>query len=77
MTPYLKRRLAYLDPGLPAEVLPPRWQGDQAAEVFFRLRERLQDAAHAHVLDACRASAVGDDARQPASAGTRVAPFVT
>ena len=48
------RRLAYLDPGLPAEVLPERWQGTRAAEVFFRLRDVLQDAAHAHVVEASR-----------------------
>ena len=45
------RRLAYLDPGLPAEVLPAPWQGARAAEVFFRLRDLLEDAAHAHVLE--------------------------
>jgi phenylacetic acid degradation operon negative regulatory protein len=48
------RRLAYLDPGLPAEVLPPRWQGARAGQVFTGLREVLQDAAHAHVVEACR-----------------------
>ena len=48
------RRLAYLDPGLPAEVLPASWQGARAAELFFRLRKALQDPAHAHVLEASR-----------------------
>ena len=48
------RRLAYLDPGLPAEVLPQRWQGARAAEVFFRLRDVLEDAAHAHVVETSR-----------------------
>lgn len=48
------RRLAYLDPGLPAEVLPAGWQGARAAEVFFRLREVLEAAAHAHVVAAGR-----------------------
>lgn len=43
------RRLPYLDPGLPAEVLPARWEGTRAADVFFGLRERLEDAAHDHV----------------------------
>ena len=43
------RRLPYLDPGLPVEVLPVRWQGSRAAEVFFELRSRLEDAAHTHV----------------------------
>jgi phenylacetic acid degradation operon negative regulatory protein len=44
------RRLPYLDPGLPAEVLPSRWQGSRAAEVFFGLRERLEQPARDHVL---------------------------
>lgn len=43
------RRLPYLDPGLPAEVLPPGWQGARAAEVFFALRSCLEQAAHEHV----------------------------
>ena len=44
------RRLPYLDPGLPAEVLPFGWQGTEAAEVFFALRERLAEPAHDHVV---------------------------
>ena len=43
------RRLPYLDPGLPAEVLPARWQGSRAAEVFFGLRALLEEPAHDHV----------------------------
>ena len=43
------RRLPYLDPGLPEEVLPARWQGTRAADVFFSLRDLLQDPAHDHV----------------------------
>lgn len=43
------RRLPYLDPGLPAELLPPDWAGDTAAGIFFRLRERLEAKARAHV----------------------------
>jgi len=43
------RRLPYLDPGLPVEVLPPRWQGVRAAEVFFCLRDLLEEPAHRHV----------------------------
>jgi phenylacetic acid degradation operon negative regulatory protein len=31
------RRFPLLDPGLPRELLPPRWSGHRAAEVF---RER-------------------------------------
>jgi phenylacetic acid degradation operon negative regulatory protein len=43
------RRLPYLDPGLPAELLPPGWAGTAAAEVFFSLQSLLADAAQVHV----------------------------
>jgi phenylacetic acid degradation operon negative regulatory protein len=46
------RRLPYLDPGLPAELLPPGWAGARAAEVFFTLQSRLADAAREHVASA-------------------------
>jgi len=46
------RRLPYLDPGLPAELLPSGWAGARAAEVFFTLQSRLADAAAAHAADA-------------------------
>ena len=42
------RRLPYLDPGLPRELLPRRWSGTRAADLFFELRERLESAAHRH-----------------------------
>jgi phenylacetic acid degradation operon negative regulatory protein len=44
------RRLAFLDPGLPAELLPDDWPGLAAAEAFTALRLRLAGAARAHVL---------------------------
>jgi phenylacetic acid degradation operon negative regulatory protein len=44
------RRLPYLDPGLPAELLPGGWAGIRAAGVFFALRERLEEPARAHVF---------------------------
>ena len=43
------RRLPYLDPGLPADVLPRGWPGVRAAEVFFELHNRLAEPAHRHV----------------------------
>lgn len=43
------RRMPYLDPGLPAEVLPPDWHGARAADLFFRLHERLRQPALRHV----------------------------
>jgi phenylacetic acid degradation operon negative regulatory protein len=43
------RRLPYLDPGLPAELLPGDWTGIRAADLFFTLRERLEEPARAYV----------------------------
>ena len=43
------RRLPYLDPGLPAGLLPRKWLGAQAADIFFELHERLAPLAHRHV----------------------------
>ena len=42
------RRLPYLDPGLPAELLPADWVGIRAADLFFALRERLEEPARAY-----------------------------
>jgi len=47
------RRLPYLDPGLPGEVLPAGWHGARAADLFFGLHRRLAPAAHRHA-DAVR-----------------------
>jgi phenylacetic acid degradation operon negative regulatory protein len=44
------RRLPFLDPGLPAEVLPADWNGLRADQAFAALRERLAQPARAHVL---------------------------
>jgi phenylacetic acid degradation operon negative regulatory protein len=44
------RRLPYLDPGLPAELLPADWHGARAAALFAALRTRLDARARAHVL---------------------------
>jgi phenylacetic acid degradation operon negative regulatory protein len=43
------RRLPYLDPGLPEELLPEDWIGIRAAEVFFTLRSLLEEPARAYV----------------------------
>lgn len=43
------RRLPYLDPGLPEDLLPEGWIGIRAADLFFTLRSRLEDPARAHV----------------------------
>jgi phenylacetic acid degradation operon negative regulatory protein len=44
------RRLPFLDPGLPAELLPAGWNGLRADQVFAALRDRLSGPARAHVL---------------------------
>lgn len=43
------RRLPYLDPGLPAELLPDGWVGIRAADLFFALRALLEEPARAYV----------------------------
>jgi phenylacetic acid degradation operon negative regulatory protein len=43
------RRLPYLDPGLPEELLPPGWSGIRAAGLFFTLKAKLEETARAHV----------------------------
>ena len=43
------RQLPYLDPGLPAELLPPGWIGIRAAEEFFALRSMLEEPARGYV----------------------------
>lgn len=42
------RRLPYLDPGLPSELLPREWTGTRAAELFTQLRGLLTERAAAH-----------------------------
>jgi len=46
------RRMPYLDPGLPVELLPDGWSGVRAGEVFFGLRELLEGHARAYVAKA-------------------------
>ncbi|MEU6367858.1 PaaX family transcriptional regulator C-terminal domain-containing protein [Streptomyces sp. NPDC046931] len=38
------RHLPYVDPGLPAQLLPGDWPGTRSASVFRALHERLRDA---------------------------------
>ncbi|MBW4718514.1 PaaX family transcriptional regulator [Saccharothrix obliqua] len=42
------RRLPYLDPGLPEELLPADWIGIRAADLFFALQDRLEEPARAY-----------------------------
>lgn len=45
------RVLPYVDPGLPAELLPADWPGSRSIAAFTGLSARLADAAWAHVRD--------------------------
>jgi phenylacetic acid degradation operon negative regulatory protein len=50
------RRLRYLDPGLPRELLPRRWSGVAAAELFTELDAALRPLARDHALRAIHAT---------------------
>lgn len=43
------RRLSFLDPGLPPELLPEGWTGEDGASLFRALRRRLEGPAHRFV----------------------------
>ena len=68
------RRLPYLDPGLPAELLPADWHGERAARTFGALRTRLVDPARAHVLAVTGQPSGSAPAIPPAPPGTRPEP---
>jgi phenylacetic acid degradation operon negative regulatory protein len=42
------RKFPYLDPGLPTELLPDRWPGRAAADLFVQLRAQLEATAFAY-----------------------------
>jgi len=46
------RRLPYLDPGLPPELLPDDWNGGRAADLFGDLDALLRAPAREHALTA-------------------------
>ncbi|MGH9187014.1 MAG: PaaX family transcriptional regulator [Acidimicrobiales bacterium] len=48
------RRLPYMDPGLPAELLPPDWIGQRARALFVELDQSLQDRAFVYVVSTVR-----------------------
>jgi len=52
------RALPYLDPGLPAALTPPDWNGHRGVELFLRLQSLLSGPAARHV-DATIASRTG------------------
>jgi phenylacetic acid degradation operon negative regulatory protein len=52
------RRLPFLDPGLPEELLPAQWHGRRAAELFAALHARLTEPARRHALAVTSGAAV-------------------
>ncbi len=58
------RKFLFIDPGLPAELLPARWPGAEAAELFHFEAERLLPAA-ARFVDCCLSGAAGGQPRDP------------
>ena len=52
------RKFLFFDPGLPAELLPARWPGLDAAELFHSEAGRLLPAA-ARFVDWCLAGSAG------------------
>ena len=56
------RKFLFIDPGLPAELLPDRWPGAEAADLFRSEAERLLPAA-ARFVDCCLANAAGGQPR--------------
>jgi phenylacetic acid degradation operon negative regulatory protein len=42
------RRFPFLDPGLPAKLLPSNWSGTKAADLFHRKHDEWNDAAQQH-----------------------------
>lgn len=53
------RRLPFLDPGLPAELLPAGWEGHAAATLFGELLDRLGEPAFGHVTATVRGAPAG------------------
>jgi phenylacetic acid degradation operon negative regulatory protein len=59
------RKFLFTDPGLPAELLPAAWAGDEAARFFADEAARLMPAA-ARFVDACLADPGGPPPPAPA-----------
>jgi phenylacetic acid degradation operon negative regulatory protein len=61
------RKFLFVDPGLPAELLPAGWPGTEAAELFRTEAARLMPAA-ARFVDCCLAAASRAGERRPVRA---------
>ncbi|MGI5230860.1 PaaX family transcriptional regulator [Actinoallomurus sp. CA-142502] len=60
------RRLPFLDPGLPPELLPRDWPGVRAAALFDELKDRLTEPAHRFA-----SSVIEENSGRAATAGRR------
>jgi len=48
------RKLPFVDPGLPPDLLPDDWEGRAGAALFNRFRRELEPAARRYVIDVVR-----------------------
>jgi phenylacetic acid degradation operon negative regulatory protein len=64
------RKFLFVDPALPAELLPARWPGNDAAGLFHAEADRLLPAA-SRFVDRCLAGDKADGAASQAARGSR------
>ena len=62
------RKFLFIDPGLPAELLPAGWPGTEAAELFHAEAGRLLPAA-SRFVDHCLAGGAGQAGRRGSGSG--------
>ncbi|GLY31031.1 PaaX family transcriptional regulator C-terminal domain-containing protein [Kineosporia sp. NBRC 101731] len=58
------RKIPYLDPGLPPELLPADWPGRRSVPVFHELRDRILPLAHAYVDEVTGPAPTTDPTKQ-------------
>ncbi|MFA9430289.1 PaaX family transcriptional regulator C-terminal domain-containing protein [Egicoccus sp. AB-alg2] len=63
------RKLPYVDPGLPVELLPDDWEGTVSVDLWRRLSGRLEPTARAHVHANVDAQTMGLAAASTAARG--------
>lgn len=70
------RSIPFLDPGLPPELLPDNWRGEEAINLFQEIERTLNERAMEYVLGVIGGEAEGpglNGNRRPARASTRAA----